>query len=250
MALTTVDARLLCIILEAGKEYMAYDRLSNNFETFHAFCLLIAIKRGASAYLERWIPDNANPSLIVPLLAQADTLAMRFRGRSLPRWKQDHVDDSECALGLIKILQGRSLVLWLAYNEFYEAASLLLEASDVLIPDSGDILRLLSPLYAVINDCYHVLSLLIQEGMDPNSRIPSSGWALLQVAALHGSSLSVEQLLKAGADVNAPPGEERGRTALLAAAEGGHQAVVEQLLKSGVDVTGSSGTRAIKLAEK
>ena len=51
-------------------------------------------------------------------------------------------------------------------------------------------------------DVYDVLQ-YIKNGADPNSRHPL-GWAALHVAAMNGNGEVVEQLIKAGADVNLP----------------------------------------------
>ncbi|KAF8249029.1 ankyrin [Wilcoxina mikolae CBS 423.85] len=238
------DSKLLCIFLEASEEHLAYDALPNNLETFYAFCLLIAIKRGASDCFERWFTDKRpSPPPVVPLLEQANNLEMWFRDHSPPKWKQDEYLGYE--LKSIQLLQGRSLVLWLVNNGFFEAARVLLEARNVLIPNDCDIFQLLSPLHSETTGYYHVVKLLLEEGMNPNETIPkwdgySKDWTVLQVAAMGGHQDVVEKLLKAGADVNALPAEYKGRTALQAAAEGGHQVVVEQLLKAGADVNAPS----------
>ncbi|KAL0631449.1 hypothetical protein Q9L58_009681 [Maublancomyces gigas] len=62
------------------------------------------------------------------------------------------------------------------------------------------------------------------------------GRTALQAAAGAGHNEIVELLLSTKAEVNAEPGEYHGRTALQAAAEGGHLGVVDRLLEKGADV--------------
>ncbi|KAH8205298.1 hypothetical protein TruAng_000545 [Truncatella angustata] len=75
----------------------------------------------------------------------------------------------------------------------------------------------------------------------------------LQMSAKIGNLNVIERLLTAGADVNAKPAYEYGRTALQAAAEGGHLNVVERLLATGADINapaGMHGRTALQAAAK
>jgi ankyrin repeat protein len=62
----------------------------------------------------------------------------------------------------------------------------------------------------------------------------------------------VDNLLKAGADVNAAPSSHFGQTALQYAVESGHLELINILLKAGADVNAepscSSGATALQLA--
>ncbi|KAI9776663.1 MAG: hypothetical protein M1839_009469 [Geoglossum umbratile] len=79
------------------------------------------------------------------------------------------------------------------------------------------------------------ISQILKEGADV--AFPDYlGWFALQYAAIAGEKASVELLLQAGSDVNAPPAEYTGRTALQAAAEHGHYAIVELLLLHGANI--------------
>ena len=61
----------------------------------------------------------------------------------------------------------------------------------------------------------------------------------LQAASIGGHLQVIEQLLAAGADVNAPPAFH-GSTALQAASRGGHLQVVERLLAAGANVNAAA----------
>jgi ankyrin repeat protein len=81
-------------------------------------------------------------------------------------------------------------------------------------------------------------------GADVNSH-PSRYWGLtaLQHAALEVRLEVVEELLRAGANVNAPGGYLSTELALHAAAEGGHLDGVEKLLAADAQVDANSGNR-------
>ncbi|KAL8896568.1 MAG: hypothetical protein Q9207_007647 [Kuettlingeria erythrocarpa] len=67
------------------------------------------------------------------------------------------------------------------------------------------------------------------------------GRTALQAAARGGDLAVVDRLLQAQADVNAPPGDYNSRTALQAAAEKGYLAVVDRLLQAQADVNAPPG---------
>lgn len=86
------------------------------------------------------------------------------------------------------------------------------------------------------DDIVHVI---LEAGADINAS-PSKeyGRTALQEAASQGDSRYVRLLLQRSADVNAPAGKVRGVTALQAASIQGHLAVVVQLLHAGADING------------
>jgi ankyrin repeat protein len=73
--------------------------------------------------------------------------------------------------------------------------------------------------------------LLLEQGQDPNERIPVVGTTPLILAAAHGDLECIRTLLDKGADVNAE--DMTGWTALHAAARNGHAQVVQLLLDRG-----------------
>jgi len=58
----------------------------------------------------------------------------------------------------------------------------------------------------------------------------------------------VNRLLEKGANVNAAPAEEGGRTALQGASEGGHIEVVNRLLEKGANVNAEPAYRGGRTA--
>ena len=88
-----------------------------------------------------------------------------------------------------------------------------------------------------------LLKLLITAGADVDST-DKNGWTPLLSAAYNGNSDCVEQLLKAGADVNKSNSK---KTPLILAAEYGHCDCVEQLLKAGADVNKANSKKQTPL---
>ncbi|KFY61651.1 hypothetical protein V496_04952 [Pseudogymnoascus sp. VKM F-4515 (FW-2607)] len=70
---------------------------------------------------------------------------------------------------------------------------------------------------------------------DRESAYENHGVTALQAAAISGHLTVALMLLKAGADINAPPAKINGRTALEAAAEHGRLDMVSLLLKNDGD---------------
>jgi hypothetical protein len=68
-------------------------------------------------------------------------------------------------------------------------------------------------------------------------------------AAKCGQVNIIKRLLASGADVNAAPAWDFGRTALQAAAEGGHLDVIERLLASGADINAPAGKYGITVLQ-
>lgn len=98
-----------------------------------------------------------------------------------------------------------------------------------------------------------VVQNLLDAGAEINAAPAHSlGRTALQAAAGAGHKQIVSLLLKAQANVNAPPAENYGRTALQAAAEGGHRTVVQLLVAAGADVNappaGNGGRTALQAA--
>ncbi len=106
-----------------------------------------------------------------------------------------------------------------------------LHAAAVWTDDDG---RPLSLLDVAVAHSPHSAVLILERGgqavRDPHRA--------LVAAALHGDRARVEELLAAGADVDAVVhgGDARGRTALMEAARLGHLEVVRALLRSGADL--------------
>lgn len=80
-----------------------------------------------------------------------------------------------------------------------------------------------------------VVCLLLDSGADPNINSPNIGTPL-QAAAEIGNLDLVELLLERGANINAEPATNRGRTALQAAAGGAHFDLVKLFLERGADI--------------
>jgi len=56
---------------------------------------------------------------------------------------------------------------------------------------------------SILQDSAAVLAVLLENGLDPNTRIPGHGWTLLHVAAECMAPASLDLLLASGADANA-----------------------------------------------
>jgi ankyrin repeat protein len=91
-------------------------------------------------------------------------------------------------------------------------------------------------LQAAANGHAQVVRYLLRMGADVNLTD-------LQHSALEVRLEVVEELFRAGANVNAPGGYLSAELALYAAAEGGHLDVVEKLLAAGTQVDAISGNR-------
>jgi ankyrin repeat protein len=81
------------------------------------------------------------------------------------------------------------------------------------------------------------VQMLLSHGADPNL-VDSNGITALHYAAMWGRRQSVEELIKAGADVNASANSPNGPP-LHRAAEKGHLEIVQYLLSSGADISAS-----------
>jgi ankyrin repeat protein len=94
-----------------------------------------------------------------------------------------------------------------------------------------------------------VRQLLRHTDVDPDCR-NLQGWTTLQQACSIEPNYSerqkqiVQLLISNGADVNAPPGEGYGSTALQAACESGNEEIVDILLKQGADINAPAGPLA------
>lgn len=85
-----------------------------------------------------------------------------------------------------------------------------------------------------------LISSSLQYGLD--ERDDENTWSLIQLAAARGDLLQVKWLLgQPSADPNESPKGYYGRTALQAASSNGHFAVVETLLAAGADVDAPGG---------
>ncbi|KAJ0135112.1 Glutathione S-transferase psoE [Fusarium oxysporum f. sp. albedinis] len=89
-----------------------------------------------------------------------------------------------------------------------------------------------------------VVERLLNAGANVNAAPAADrGRTALQAASAVGHIQVVERLLNAGANVNAAAAARYGRTALQAASEGGHIQVVERLLNAGADVNAAAAAR-------
>jgi hypothetical protein len=87
---------------------------------------------------------------------------------------------------------------------------------------------------SVLEKQREVVSLFLQTGSSPDT-MDHAGVPLLCLAARAGDREILEDLLKAGADVNLPA-HDRGGSAVIDAALGKHSAILEDLLAAGADV--------------
>ncbi|KAJ5855761.1 uncharacterized protein N7529_009705 [Penicillium soppii] len=94
-----------------------------------------------------------------------------------------------------------------------------------------------APLHsAVRREDLSMVTTLLERGASPNIGFCGSKTTPLQRAAYRGNNDIVQELIKHGAEVNAPPHCNGGRTALQAAALMGHESTVKILLKYGADI--------------
>ncbi len=110
----------------------------------------------------------------------------------------------------------------------------LLERNTIL---SSDILTQALHSLALYTDNanYEVEVALLDRGADLRCQ-PWCSRTLLQIACTGSSLNHVQELVRRGADVNAPPLQVRGQTALQAASARGHVPLVKLLLGHGADV--------------
>lgn len=99
-------------------------------------------------------------------------------------------------------------------------------------PDSKDQDGTTPLMLAAMNGREKVVSLLLEEGADPNIR-KITGVTAIFLACVGGYLDIVTKLVEAGADVD--PQSQEGGTPLMAAAQAGHLDVVEKLLLSGAN---------------
>lgn len=97
------------------------------------------------------------------------------------------------------------------------------------------------PLYAAVSKKdLEMVRKVLEEGANPNPNIEFCNFTLkktpLQEASWLGDDDLVQELIKYGAEVNAPPYPYAGRTALQAAAERGHESTAEILLNFGATI--------------
>jgi hypothetical protein len=91
-----------------------------------------------------------------------------------------------------------------------------------------------------------IVRLLLGTGVDPDLPLGPSRERPIFVAVKTGDRSVVQLLLHSGAEVNAPPADHNGRTALQAAAQQGNLELVRLLLDCHADVNGPpSATRGI-----
>lgn len=87
--------------------------------------------------------------------------------------------------------------------------------------------------------CLEIVDCLLKAGAEVNAPpARQRGGTALQLAAAHGHIGLVRHLIDLGADVNAPPTEREGRTALEGAAECGRLDIVKLFLCHGALTTG------------
>jgi ankyrin repeat protein len=96
-------------------------------------------------------------------------------------------------------------------------------------------------LRAVRKENIGLIKRLLDLGADADRRHSthrSSNATAAQIAAINGNFEILDLLVRAGADLNAPPGAYHGRTALEGAAEWGRLDMTSYLLSQGADVKG------------
>jgi uncharacterized protein len=93
-----------------------------------------------------------------------------------------------------------------------------------------------------------VLPALLQAGVDIEAR-NSKGYTALILASYNGHVVATEELLRHGADVDAPDGA-RGNTALMGVVFKGYEPLVDRLLLAGANAnaTNTAGQTALMMA--
>lgn len=147
---------------------------------------------------------------------------------------------------------GRGPLVVAAHHGKIECVKALLEAGadiNMECATSTDLSWKISPLMASVENL-EIMKLLISKGARVNQHEPELGYTALHIASLHGNHLSVEELLKAGANINAK--NALNYTPLMKAAEEGNLKTVQVLLSHGANIKAKDidGETALSKARK